>query len=71
MSDQDTQEILPAIGVLAELDEPIRRKLTAAGKFVTLPEGKYLAIQGEFPAHLSFILSGSVTSSKRMVPGLS
>ncbi len=61
MSDQETEEILPAIGILTELDESIRRKLAAAGKFITLPEGKYLALQGEFPANLSFVLSGSVT----------
>ena len=60
MSDSQPGEILPPIGVLAELDEDTRRKLTAAGEFVTLPEGKYLAIQGDKPAKLSFILSGSV-----------
>ena len=55
------QEILPPNGVLADLDETIRRRLTAAGNFVTLPEGKYLAIQGEMPKTLSFIMSGSVS----------
>jgi CRP-like cAMP-binding protein len=57
----DPAEILPAIGVLSELDEQIRRRLTAAGEFVTLPEGKYLAIQGNHLETLSFILSGSVS----------
>ena len=61
MNDQESAEILPAIGVLAEVDEDIRRKLTAAGTFATLPEGKYLAIQGKHPVTLSFILSGSVS----------
>lgn len=61
MSDSGTEEILPAIGVLAEVDEEIRRQLTAAGTFTTLPEGKYLAIQGKHPVTLSFILSGSVS----------
>ena len=61
MSDQAPDKILPAVGVLAHVDEPIRRHLTAAGKFVTLPAGKYLAIQGELPPMLSFILSGSVS----------
>ena len=54
-------EILPALGVLASLDEDIRARLGAAGEFVTLPEGKYLSIQGEHPKLLSFILSGSVS----------
>ncbi|MGI9244533.1 MAG: Crp/Fnr family transcriptional regulator [Verrucomicrobiales bacterium] len=54
-------EILPAGGVLADLDETIRHRLTAAGEFLTLPEGKYLAIQGQLPETLSFILSGSVS----------
>lgn len=61
MSEQEAEEILPAIGVLADLSEDIRRKLTSVGNFVTLPEGKYLAIQGEHPVTLSFILSGEVS----------
>ena len=60
-SGNDPEEILPAIGVLADLDEDIRRQLAAAGEFVTLGEGKYLALQGKHPVTLSFILSGSVS----------
>jgi CRP-like cAMP-binding protein len=57
----EEEEILPAFGVLAELNEEIRRKLTRAGEFLTLPEGKYLVIQGKRPDTLSFILAGSVS----------
>ena len=57
----DGEEILPGVGVFADLDESIRRRLSAAGEFVTLPEGKYLAIQGEPPVTLSFIISGLVS----------
>ncbi len=50
MSDANPVETLPPIGVLADLDENVRSQLAAAGEFVTLPEGKYLAIQGQpFP----------------------
>jgi CRP-like cAMP-binding protein len=61
MSEQNPEDLLPAIGFLAELDGHVRRRLTAAGEFVTLPEGKYLAIQGQLPVALSLILSGSVS----------
>jgi len=54
-------ELLPAIGVLAEIEKATRARLTAAGKFVTFPPGTYLAVQGEHPVMLSFILNGSVS----------
>jgi CRP-like cAMP-binding protein len=54
-------EILPPLGVMAHLDETIRSSLSSAGEFITLPEGKYLAIQGKQPKMLFFILSGSVS----------
>lgn len=61
MSDPQNEETLPAVGVLSDLGDAVREKLAAAGEFVTLPEGNYLAIQGQFPDHLSFILSGTVS----------
>jgi len=60
-SNTDDPDILPAIGVLADLDEPIRRSLSEAGEFVTLAEGKYLAVQGKVPAVLAFVIKGSVS----------
>ncbi|MFT4548347.1 MAG: CRP-like cAMP-binding protein [Verrucomicrobiales bacterium] len=51
---------LPATGALADLPPEIRQQLAAAGDFVTLPEGSYLAIEGRQPEFLYVILTGSV-----------
>lgn len=56
----NTEEILPATGVLADLSEDVRRQLTEAGEFETLPEGRYLHIQGELPDSMYFIVAGEV-----------
>ena len=49
---------LPAIGLLSELDESVRKVLAAAGRFETLAAGTGLALQGHPHRTLAVLLSG-------------
>ena len=52
---------LPSIGLLTELDDAVRRTLSAAGRFETLHVETRLATQGEPHNSLVVLLSGKAT----------
>ncbi len=56
-------EILPPIGLVAELDEAVRYKLSVAGHFHQRPIGYSIATQGQPHQTLSVLLSGKATVS--------
>ena len=58
MDSDTTPTELPAIGLLAELDESVRRVLAAAGRFESLAAGTGLAVQGLPHKTLAVLLSG-------------
>lgn len=58
MDSDNTPTELPAIGLLAELDESVRQVLAAAGRFETLAACTGLAAQGHPHKTLAVLLSG-------------
>ena len=58
MSIPATPDELPPIGLLAELDEGVRKTLAAAGRFELLVAGTRLATQGTPHKTLAVLLSG-------------
>ncbi len=58
MIDPTPPSALPALGIFAELNEALRCRLAAAGRFETLKPGTYIAVQGEPHVHLTFVISG-------------
>ncbi len=63
MDSDNTPDMLPALGLLAELDESLRRKLASAGRFAAVPAGTRLAVQGESHETLTVLLSGKAKAS--------
>jgi CRP-like cAMP-binding protein len=55
--------VLPATGVLAELSEELRTRLSAAGEVRDLPRGAYLVAQGDSNHELSVLLTGRLLVS--------
>ncbi len=58
MDSESLPHELPAIGLLSELDESVRKVLAAAGRFETLAVGTGLALQGHPHRTLTVLLSG-------------
>lgn len=63
METPNPPEMLPAIGLLKDLDANLRQGLSRRGRFETFMPGKKLAIQGQPHHTMSVILSGKVTVS--------
>ena len=61
MNTDTVPEMLPPLGLLAELDEPVRRTLAAAGRFETLSVETRLATQGEPHHTLAVLLTGKAS----------
>ncbi|MFN0130288.1 MAG: cyclic nucleotide-binding domain-containing protein [Verrucomicrobiales bacterium] len=49
---------LPALGIFSELDQTLRERLAAAGRFEVYKPGTYIAVQGEPHHQLTFVISG-------------
>ena len=63
MEKDNTPEMLPPLGLLAELDNDLRRKLARTGRFAAVPAGTRLATQGEPHRTLTILLSGKAKAS--------
>lgn len=61
MSDPVPPDQLPPIGLLAELDEDVRRILARSGRFEALPVETRLATQGDPHQTLCVLLSGKAS----------
>lgn len=61
MSDPASPAELPPIGLLAELDQGIRRKMAAAGRVEVLPAESRLANQGSTHHTFCVLLSGKAS----------
>lgn len=59
-SDDALPLLLPSIGIFADVSDEARSRLSAAGKFESLPHGIYFATQGEPHHTLAVIISGSM-----------
>lgn len=62
-ADEHTNGAIPDTGVMADLDEEIRGRLAAAGRFVTMAEAEYLTVQGKAHHMLAVIISGKLAVS--------
>lgn len=56
-------DLLPPLGLLAELEVEVRHQLAAQGRFETMPPGTYLIRQDEQHHALSVIISGTLIVS--------
>ena len=61
MEEINTPQVLPAVGLFAELDESIRERLSKAGRFETAKRNDYLALQGMPHKRLAIIVSGTAS----------
>ena len=50
----------PTAGIFGELDESIRARLAAAGRFESGSEGSYVIVQGREHRNLVFVVSGNL-----------
>jgi CRP-like cAMP-binding protein len=59
----DPPPTLPSIGLLAELDDDLRTRLSGIGTFQSLPVGSYLISQGHHHHDLAVVIKGRLSVS--------